>query len=90
MRKNITWDKREVKGKQYLLPHFLIIRRPLGRISCGEGNGIFRNFRVNPNFFQIAVMDIFQKKNARTLLQGKKILFIGDSVLRSIYQVAFF
>jgi len=30
--------------------------------------------------------DIFSKEDALTLLEGKKIVFIGDSILRSIYQ----
>ena len=30
--------------------------------------------------------DIFSQKDAQNLLEGKKIILIGDSILRSIYQ----
>jgi hypothetical protein len=30
--------------------------------------------------------DVFLKGDARTIFKGRKVLFLGDSVLRNIYQ----
>ena len=32
-------------------------------------------------------MDIFTKNDAIDCLKGKKVVFLGDSILRSVYQV---